>query len=134
MFSDMGHNDAEVLATIRSLTRDYLVQAMPSSAYVAWLAFEDEKVVGGVGLVVNPWPGSPGSTLAKRAWVLNMYVVPAARRRGIARALMNEVLGYCREQGFRSVNLHASDAGRPLYESLGFVPTNEMRLDLKRES
>jgi hypothetical protein len=25
------------------------------------------------------------------------------------------------------VALHASDAGRPLYQSLGFVPTNEMR-------
>jgi GNAT superfamily N-acetyltransferase len=62
-----------------------------------------------------------------------MYVVPAARRRGIARALMNEVLEYCRAQGFRSVYVHASDAGRPLYESLGFIPTNEMRLDLRHD-
>jgi hypothetical protein len=30
-------------------------------------------------------------------------------------------------QGYDRVLLHASDAGRPLYESLGFVPTNEMR-------
>jgi len=28
----------------------------------------------------------------------------------------------------RSVNLHASDEGRTLYEKLGFAPTNEMRL------
>jgi hypothetical protein len=28
------------------------------------------------------------------------------------------------------VSLHASDFGRPLYESLGFRPTNEMRLKL----
>ena len=28
------------------------------------------------------------------------------------------------------VTLHASDKGRPLYESLGFEPTNEMRLKL----
>jgi hypothetical protein len=28
----------------------------------------------------------------------------------------------------RRVVLHASDQGRPLYERLGFVPTNEMRL------
>jgi GNAT superfamily N-acetyltransferase len=133
MFSDMGHNDAEILATIGSVTHDYLVQAMPSGGYLAWLAIEDEQVLGGVGLVVNPWPGSPGSALAKRACVLSMYVVPAARRRGIARALMNEVLEYCRAQGFRSVYVHASDAGRPLYESLGFIPTNEMRLDLRHD-
>jgi len=28
------------------------------------------------------------------------------------------------------VTLHASDKGRPLYESLGFEATNEMRLKL----
>jgi hypothetical protein len=38
---------------------------------------------------------------------------------------------WLKEQGFGSVVLHASDEGRPLYESLGFQPTNEMRLSLK---
>jgi len=32
----------------------------------------------------------------------------------------------------RFVYLHASDEGRPLYESIGFDATNEMRLDLSR--
>jgi hypothetical protein len=36
----------------------------------------------------------------------------------------------CRERGLSAVLLHASDAGRPLYESMGFTPTSEMRLVL----
>mgnify|MGYP003548309000 CR=1 FL=1 len=44
--------------------------------------------------------------------------------------LVDEALGVCRESGVTAVSLHASDAGRPLYESLGFVATNEMRLSL----
>jgi hypothetical protein len=41
------------------------------------------------------------------------------------------MIDWCRTQGFMNVTLHASDKGRPLYESLGFEPTNEMRLDLR---
>jgi hypothetical protein len=37
---------------------------------------------------------------------------------------------WCRAQGFHSVRLAASDAGRPLYQSLGFNPTHEMKLEL----
>ena len=33
--------------------------------------------------------------------------------------------------GITVVILHASDDGRPLYEAVGFKPTNEMRLLLQ---
>ena len=44
---------------------------------------------------------------------------------------MECIIAWCREQGFATLYLHASDAGRPLYEQLGFEPTNEMRLELR---
>lgn len=59
-----------------------------------------------------------------------MYTEPGARRRGVAKMLMNAMIGWCRAEGFRSVWLHASDAGRPIYQSLGFEATNEMKLCL----
>jgi len=39
---------------------------------------------------------------------------------------MNAMIYWCREQGFGSVSLHASDAGRRLYGSMGFKPMGEM--------
>jgi hypothetical protein len=39
------------------------------------------------------------------------------------------VLAALAERKVRRIVLHASDYGRPLYERLGFVPTNEMRLE-----
>ena len=45
-------------------------------------------------------------------------------------ALMLAVHDWARERGLGAVALHASEDGQPLYEALGYRPTNEMRLDL----
>jgi GNAT superfamily N-acetyltransferase len=59
-----------------------------------------------------------------------MFTEPEHRRRGLARLLMDTIVTWCRAEGLRFLYLHASDEGRPLYQSLGFVPSNEMRLQL----
>ncbi len=40
---------------------------------------------------------------------------------------MGELLAWAASNGLETLVLHASDAGRHLYERIGFVPTNEMR-------
>jgi GNAT superfamily N-acetyltransferase len=67
------------------------------------------------------------------AYLPNVYVDDEHRRRGLARRLTETVLAWCRERGMGRVVLHASDEGRSLYESLGFVASpREMRLVLPR--
>jgi GNAT superfamily N-acetyltransferase len=128
----MGRGTAAEHAEMLETTRAYLQVAMPSGRYVSWLAeTADGHVVAGTGVAISAWPGSPGDPTGKRALVLNVYTEPEFRRRGIARQLMEIVIAWCREQGLRSVSLHASDFGRALYEDLGFRQTNEMRLYLK---
>ncbi len=41
---------------------------------------------------------------------------------------MRRVIDWLREQRLGRLILHASEAGRPLYDKMGFVTTNEMRL------
>jgi GNAT superfamily N-acetyltransferase len=80
-------------------------------------------------MILYPWVSHPLAPQNKYlAYVLNMYVHHGYRRQGIARKLMAAVTDWSREQGLSVVSLHASDQGRPLYESLGFQGTNEMRL------
>jgi ribosomal protein S18 acetylase RimI-like enzyme len=80
--------------------------------------------------VVTAWPPSPLRLAPRRAYILNVYVYPEHRRRGVARKLMHEMLEWCRAERFTAVALHASVDGRALYDELGFTPTNEMRLQL----
>lgn len=128
MWRDMGR-DPKLLAIVETPAREYFLAALPDGSYRGWLAESDGKIVGGAGIVISPWPGVLGSPLAKRAMILNMFVERDYRRRGIARALMETMIAWCKAAGFSFVGLHASDEGRPLYEALGFKPTNEMRLD-----
>jgi GNAT superfamily N-acetyltransferase len=89
-------------------------------------------VVAGAGVLVRtllPRPDTDKRTLlaGREALVMNVYVAPEFRRRGLARHLMETILEWARGAGIPRMVLHASGEGRPLYESMGFVPTNEMR-------
>ncbi len=126
MFRDMGYSE-EVLARVETVSRDLLRPALEDGSYYSLLAeIEDHGVVGGAGVFILPWPGYQ----QRRAWIQNVYVLPAFRRNGIARQLMQTLLAWCRAEGLDSVSLHASDEGYPLYVELGFQPTNEMWLKL----
>jgi GNAT superfamily N-acetyltransferase len=130
MWLDMGRRGEEAFQVMEKAADEYFRAAIPDGSYRGFVGELDGKVVGGGGIVISAWPGQLRQRQARRAMILNMYVEKEFRRRGIARALMETMIAWCRENNFVNVGLHASDEGRPLYEKLGFKPTNEMRLDL----
>jgi GNAT superfamily N-acetyltransferase len=131
MYEDMGYDDEESLVAMTETSRPYLREAMANGTLHPWVAALEDRVVGGGLIIVSPWLSHPYDRQCRQATVLNMYVDPEFRRRGIARRLMQTMIDWCRKEGFVNVSLHASKSGRRLYESLGFEPTTEMRLKLK---
>lgn len=128
MFEDMGQNDGNLLDAMCQGARTYFVQALQDGSYRGWLAEATGRIVAGGGIVISPWPASPLDVQPRRAMILNVYTEPEYRRQGIARKVMRLMLEWLRQEGFAGVALHASPEGKVLYESLGFQPTNEMRL------
>ena len=68
-------------------------------------------------------------------WVEELYVVPEARRRGIARALLARICEQARQRGVRAIELEVvptQEAALALYHSLEFeeVPRTRMSLSL----
>lgn len=131
MFRDMGVLDAAQEATLSQATSEYLREAMPRGEYLAWVATSPSgEVLGGAGVQLRPMlPRPDGARLehGPEAIVLNVYVEREWRRRGIAEALMRELLTDLASRGVRRIVLHASEEGRGLYQRLGFEQTNEMR-------
>jgi GNAT superfamily N-acetyltransferase len=130
MFEDMGEGDVATLDAMCKGAEEYFAKALKDGSYRGWLAEEEGRIIGGGGIVISPWPASPLDAQPRRAMILNIYTEPEYRRRGIARRLMQVILDWLRQEEFSTVALHASNEGRALYESLGFQPTNEMRLKL----
>jgi len=131
MYVDMGDTDAQPLDAMVSLSAGYLAKAMADGSFRAWLVCAERGVVGGGALIISPWLAHPYDLECRRATILNVYVYPEHRRRGVGRQLMGTMIAWCRREGFAGVTLHASDDGRHLYESLGFELSNEMRLKLR---
>lgn len=131
MFRDMGEGTESELDRMVEATRPWLDRALADGSYRGWLAqAADGEVVAGGGILISSWPARPETPDTRRALILNVYTEHEFRRRGLARQLMLLMIQWLRDEGFGSVVLHASSEGRRLYESLGFVPTNEMRLRL----
>jgi GNAT superfamily N-acetyltransferase len=132
MYEDMGERDSAALEAMQASTSAFLATALPAKLFRGWLAETCAgRVVAGGGMMIVPWLSRPTDPVPRRAWILNVYTYPEYRRQGIARRLMQTMIEWCRGQAFQSVSLHSSKDGRPLYESLGFRPTEEMKLILR---
>lgn len=69
----------------------------------------------------------------KRAHLMNVYTEEHYRRRGIAKHLVNMLIGDARAHGATEISLDATESGRPLYESMGFKASEEcMVIDIQQ--
>ncbi len=135
MFRDMGSIHASQEEALRQASSAYFTSALASGEYVGWVVHrssEPKTAVAGAGVQIRallPRPDASGQGLlvGREGLILNVYVETPWRRRGLARQLMNEVLRWATTAGIVRLVLHASAEGRTLYETMGFVPTNEMR-------
>ena len=129
MFFDMGRRDARALDEMSEKFQPWLRRKMEAGEYLAWFAIApDGTVAAGAGLWLMDWPPLMSAGGKWRGNILNVYTEAPFRRQGLARQLMLTAMAWCEKEGVEGVILHASKEGRPLYESLGFEATNEMRL------
>ena len=125
--------DAPTMQAMRDSSVTWTRAQIEQEKYLGWLLVDEanEQIIGGAGIWLMNWCPSPKELTGNRAYVLNVYVAPDYRKRGLARSLMHALIAYSRHQRIALLSLHASEAGRPLYASLGFKGTNEMRVPLK---
>jgi ribosomal protein S18 acetylase RimI-like enzyme len=133
MFEAMGFDDPVKLDAGDAAAADYFAKAIPSGEFQGWLAVTPAgEVVSTSGLVIDQHPPGPGNLSGKTGYIMNVVTHPAYRRRGLARRLMQVALAWLDERGIQRAELHATDMGRQLYESLGFADHAGMRLEMRK--
>jgi len=132
MFADAGMAEEASMGPMTTNFVDWVRPRLADGSYVGWLVEEGGQLVAGAGLWVIDWPPHFMDEQPQRAYLLNFYVAPEMRRRGVARDLLTLAVAESKERGIKVVTLHASQFGKPVYEQAGFTMSNEMmlRLDL----
>jgi ribosomal protein S18 acetylase RimI-like enzyme len=125
MFRDAGREDG--LSRMTEHFRAWLKPRLADGSYSGFILTDGELPVAGIGMMLIDWPPHPSHPEQdRRGYILNVYVEPAYRRRGLARQMMRLTEAHFAQRGVEYTVLHATDKGRPLYRELGWHPTAEM--------
>lgn len=109
------------------LERDTWAEMMETAGLTVYVAEADDEVVATAAVMVMP---NVTYGCAPTVFIEAVVVLPEHRRRGIARAMMQQILEDARASGCNKVQLlshkrHAHDGAHRLYTSMGFEPEAE---------
>lgn len=100
---------------------DELWQTRVASSEVAqFVADANGEIVGIAAATIDPEDASV-------AWIFSMWIAPNARRRGIARALLDTTTVWARDHGARTAELTVTENNNgaiELYRGYGFTDTD----------
>jgi GNAT superfamily N-acetyltransferase len=134
MFREAGQDDA-VLRTMTAHFRDWLRPRLRDRSYFGFVMSDGDEPIAGIGLMTIDWPPHPAHpALDMRGYVLNVYVEPSHRKRGVARQMMALAEAEFARRGVSFAILHATGQGRALYAGMGWSGTTEMAKRIDRDS
>jgi len=132
LIREVASEGGQPAAQVVEATRAYLEKKIPTGEFVGWVAELNGQIVGTSGLVFFERPPHTANLTGIEAYIMNMYTLPEQRGHGISTDLMEAILEYLRQTQVRRIWLHASEAARPIYARMGFVPNHtEMEMILK---
>jgi ribosomal protein S18 acetylase RimI-like enzyme len=127
MFTDMGRSQKSLLDAMSRNFEPWVTRMIIEGKYAGWITESDGRPVASAGFFVLDWPPHPLDPAGEhRGYLLNVFVEPEFRRRGLAHALVDLCITEAHRRQLRVVALHSSDAARPIYDAFGFRASSEM--------
>ena len=113
-------------------TVKFIQNARREMEFQAFLAYAEDRIVGSVScqLYAGLYPSPFKIQHRHYGYIWNVYVEREYRRQGVATMLTQAAVEHLKSLNCTKAVLNASIAGKPVYEKLGFVPGNEMVLNL----
>lgn len=122
-----GVAEEDISAQLMQQTHEYMEHGEQTTV----LAYADGVPVGCATMSYIRLLPTYTHPTGRRAHLMNVYVHEGYRRKGAAREMVKTLIEEARARGASCVSLDATECGRPLYESLGFVQSGEhMELSL----
>lgn len=103
----------------------YFRESFADGSFAAWLACEDGQIIATSGVCFYHTAPNYSNPTGGVAYILNMFTLPGHRGRGLAPQLLAKLMEEAQARGYKMLALHATAAGRPVYEKLGFKATDD---------
>ena len=112
--------------SLMEANREYYETHIPDGRHRAFVAVYDGAEVGSGSICLSEELPSPDNPSGLCAYLMNIYVRRPFRARGIGHAMVRKLLDEARRSGCGKIYLETTDAGRGVYESLGFKDMPDM--------
>ena len=113
-------------------TLKFIQHARQELKFQAFIAQVETEIVGSIScqLFAGLYPNIRRDRNYGYIW--NVYVKSDYRCQGIGTKLTHMAIDYLKSVNCNKAVLHASPFGKPIYENIGFISSNEMVLDLEK--
>lgn len=101
-------------------TLDFFKRSIKNGTHIAFVCECDGQLIATAGISLFEMMPTTEHPNGRAARLMNMYVEPSYRHRGIAKTLLNCAMTYAGEHGIGKVMLNPSRMGKALYENYGF--------------
>ncbi len=118
-------------AEFMEATKEYFLHGNGTSVIAIDDSTGTAQIVGNATLCYTDMMPTFSHPSGKRAHLMNVHVEKQFRRKGIARRMLELLIGEAKERGVTEISLDATDNGRKLYEAMGWhANTEAMAKDL----
>ena len=101
-------------------TLNFFKRNIGNGTHIAFIYEHNRQMIATAGITlfeIMPTTEHPNGKVAR---LMNMYVSPPFRNKGIAKELLNRIMAYAEKRGIGKVMLNPSQMGKSLYENYGF--------------
>jgi GNAT superfamily N-acetyltransferase len=125
---DVRH-DLAALPRTEERTRKWIKQKLVEGKLIGFIAKTQEGQIAGSGCIwLREQPPIPMISNLEVPYLMSLYTEEKFRRQGVAQLIVETAITWCKEHCYERINLDASEAGKGLYEKLGFKAGYSMRL------
>jgi ribosomal protein S18 acetylase RimI-like enzyme len=125
--------DADTSSLARE-NRKYYLQHLSDGTHVCCIASLGGLQAGCGGVCYHDEMPSPDNPDGHCAYLMNIYVRPEFRNRGVARNIVRWLVGDALGRGIRKIYLESSESAYPVYKSLGFNDMQNLMIYSPKES
>lgn len=131
MFEEIWERKCDHIGTVKAaeIEKAYttkLETEMDCGICKAWVVESKGEIVASGAITFVSFVPNPYDLSFKVAYLHSIYTKRSHRNKKCAQRIIQNAIKYCSSQGIHRVILTASEAGKPIYEKIGFRSTPEM--------